>query len=144
MVRITMQYSLLVFMGILAFSLYATAEEKKAPETVTTDSGLRYKIIKEGTGPKPEKGDNVKVHYTGKLTDGTVFDSSKNRGPFVFKVGTGRVIKGWDEGVIDMKVGEVRELVIPPDLAYGKRGAPPVIPPDATLVFEVELLEIVK
>jgi len=129
--------------GFLILSVNSFAEEK-TPETITTESGLRYKIIKEGTGPKPQKGDKVKVHYTGKLTDGTVFDSSKNRGPFVFNVGTGRVIKGWDEGVIDMKVGEVRELVIPPDLAYGKRGAPPVIPPDATLVFEVELLEIVK
>ena len=131
-------------LGLFMVSVNSFAEEEKAPETVTTDSGLMYKIIKEGTGPKPQKGDKVKVHYTGKLTDGTVFDSSKNRGPFEFNVGTGRVIKGWDEGVIDMKVGEVRELVIPPDLAYGKRGAPPVIPPDSTLVFEVELLEIVK
>ena len=131
-------------LGLFMVSVNSFAEEGKAPETVTTDSGLMYKIIKEGTGPKPQKGDKVKVHYTGKLTDGTVFDSSKNRGPFEFNVGTGRVIKGWDEGVIDMKVGEVRELVIPPDLAYGKRGAPPVIPPDSTLVFEVELLEIVK
>ena len=105
---------------------------------------MRYRIFKEGKGPKPEKGDTVKVHYTGKLTDGTVFDSSKERGPFKFKVGTGQVIRGWDEGVIDMKVGEVRELVIPPNLGYGSRGAGNVIPPDATLVFEVELLEIVK
>lgn len=117
--------------------------EKKSPYT-TTDSGLRYRIFKEGTGPKPEKGDKVKVHYTGKLTDGTVFDSSKGRGPFEFKVGTGQVISGWDEGVIDMQVGEVRELVIPPNLGYGSRGAGNLIPPDSTLVFEVELLEIVK
>ena len=142
--RIRLKIYFLVIFGFLFISINSFAEEKKASETVTTDSGLRYKIIKEGTGPKPQKGDKVKVHYTGKLTDSTVFDSSKNRGPFVFNVGTGRVIKGWDEGVIDMKVGEVRELVIPPDLAYGKRGAPPVIPPDATLVFDVELLEIVK
>jgi len=117
--------------------------EKKSPYT-TTDSGLRYRIFKEGTGPKPEKGDKVKVHYTGKLTDGTVFDSSKDRGPFEFKVGTGQVISGWDEGVIDMQVGEVRELVIPPNLGYGSRGAGNLIPPDSTLVFEVEMLEIVK
>ena len=120
------------------------AEAEKKSQYTTTDSGLRYRIFKEGTGPKPEKGDTVKVHYTGKLTDGTVFDSSKERGPFTFKVGTGQVIRGWDEGVIDMKVGEVRELVIPPNLGYGSRGAGNVIPPDATLVFEVELLEIVK
>ena len=144
MYRIDFKLFLLLLFGFLLVSANSFAEEKTAPETVTTDSGLRYKIIKEGTGPKPQKGDKVKVHYTGKLTDGTVFDSSKDRGPFIFNVGTGMVIKGWDEGVIDMKVGEVRELVIPPDLAYGKRGAPPVIPPDATLVFEVELLEIVK
>jgi len=141
--RTDLKLLVLLMFGFLILSVNSFAEEK-TPETITTESGLRYKIIKEGTGPKPQKGDKVKVHYTGKLTDGTVFDSSKNRGPFVFNVGTGRVIKGWDEGVIDMKVGEVRELVIPPDLAYGKRGAPPVIPPDATLVFEVELLEIVK
>ena len=144
MLRTTMQYSVLILFGLLIFSANSFAEEKKAPETVTTDSGLQYKIIKEGTGPKPQRGNKVKVHYTGKLTDGNVFDSSKDRGPFAFNVGTGMVIKGWDEGVIDMKTGEVRELIIPPDLGYGKRGFPPVIPPDSTLVFEVELLEIVK
>jgi len=120
------------------------AEAEKKSQYTTTDSGLRYRIFKEGTGPKPEKGDKVKVHYTGKLTDGTVFDSSKDRGPFEFKVGTGQVISGWDEGVIDMQVGEVRELVIPPNLGYGSRGAGNLIPPDSTLVFEVEMLEIVK
>ena len=120
------------------------AEAQKKSQYTTTDSGLRYRIFKEGTGPKPEKGDTVKVHYTGKLTDGTVFDSSRGRGPFTFKVGTGQVIRGWDEGVVDMKVGEVRELVIPPNLGYGSRGAGNLIPPDATLVFEVEMLEIVK
>ena len=120
------------------------AEAQKKSQYTTTDSGLRYRIFKEGTGPKPEKGDTVKVHYTGKLTDGTVFDSSRGRGPFTFKVGTGQVIRGWDEGVVDMKVGEVRELVIPPNLGYGSRGAGNLIPPDATLVFEVEMIEIVK
>ena len=115
---------------------FAGAEKKS--QYTTTDSGLRYRIFKEGTGPKPEKGDKVKVHYTGKLTDGTVFDSSKDRGPFEFRVGTGQVISGWDEGVIDMQVGEVRELVIPPNLGYGSRGAGNLIPPNSTLVFEVE------
>lgn len=120
-------------------------EKESEPETVTTESGLKYKVLEEGDGDKPEKGDRVKVHYTGKLEDGTVFDSSRERDkPFVFPLGIGRVIKGWDEGVSDMKVGERRELTIPYDLAYGERGYPPVIPPKATLIFDVELLEIVK
>jgi len=131
-----------VFTAFVSVNTFADTEKKN--QYTTTDSGLRYRIFKEGTGPKPEKGDKVKVHYTGKLTDGTVFDSSKERGPFEFKVGTGQVIRGWDEGVVDMKVGEVRELVIPPDLGYGSRGAGNLIPPDSTLVFEVEMLEIVK
>lgn len=131
-----------VFTAFVSVNTFADTEKKS--QYTTTDSGLRYRIFKEGTGPKPEKGDKVKVHYTGKLTDGTVFDSSKGRGPFEFKVGTGQVIRGWDEGVVDMKVGEVRELVIPPNLGYGSRGAGNLIPPDSTLVFEVEMLEIVK
>ncbi len=131
-----------VFTAFVSVNTFADTEKKN--QYTTTDSGLRYRIFKEGTGPKPEKGDKVKVHYTGKLTDGTVFDSSKERGPFEFKVGTGQVIRGWDEGVVDMKVGEVRELIIPPDLGYGSRGAGNLIPPDSTLVFEVEMLEIVK
>jgi len=133
----------LLVVTAMFISVDSFAEAEKKNQYTTTDSGLRYRIFKEGTGPKPEKGDTVKVHYTGKLTDGTVFDSSKKRGPFTFKVGTGQVIRGWDEGVIDMKVGEVRELVIPPNLGYGSRKAGS-IPPDSTLVFEVELLEIVK
>jgi len=131
-----------VFTAFVSVNTFADTDKKS--QYTTTDSGLRYRIFKEGTGPKPEKGDKVKVHYTGKLTDGTVFDSSKGRGPFEFKVGTGQVIRGWDEGVVDMKVGEVRELVIPPNLGYGSRGAGNLIPPDSTLVFEVEMLEIVK
>ena len=131
-----------VFTAFVSVNTFADTDKKS--QYTTTDSGLRYRIFKEGTGPKPEKGDKVKVHYTGKLTDGTVFDSSKGRGPFEFKVGTGQVIRGWDEGVVDMKVGEVRELVIPPNLGYGSRGAGNLIPPNSTLVFEVEMLEIVK
>jgi len=134
----------LFVLSAMFISVDSFAEAEKKSQYTTTDSGLRYRIFKEGTGPKPAKGDTVKVHYTGKLTDGSVFDSSKGRGPFTFKVGTGQVISGWDEGVIDMKVGEVRELVIPPNLGYGSRGAGSVIPPDSTLVFEVEMLEIVK
>lgn len=98
-----------------------------------------------GKGAEAKAGDNVKVHYVGTLTNGTEFDSSKKRDrPFEFPLGAGRVIKGWDQGVAGMKVGGKRRLVIPPSLGYGASGAPPVIPPNATLVFEVELLEIVK
>lgn len=108
---------------------------------VTTPSGLKYKDIVVGTGDSPTNGQMVTVHYTGTLTDGSKFDSSRDRGqPFSFPIGAGRVIKGWDEGVATMKIGGRRELVIPPDLGYGARGAGGVIPPNATLVFDVELL----
>jgi len=111
--------------------------------TVTTDSGLRYVQLKEGTGATPKPGQTVSVHYTGTLEDGTKFDSSRDRGkPFSFKLGAGQVIKGWDEGISNMKVGERRQLIIPPDLGYGARGAGGVIPPNATLIFDVELLKI--
>jgi len=96
-----------------------------------------------GTGPEAKAGDNVSVHYTGTLTDGTKFDSSVDRGqPFSFPLGKGRVIRGWDVGVAGMKVGGKRKLIIPPDEGYGAGGAGGVIPPNATLVFEVELLKI--
>lgn len=109
----------------------------------TTPSGLQYVDLKVGTGASPQTGQTAVVHYTGWLVDGKKFDSSKDRGqPFSFALGRGQVIKGWDEGVATMKVGGVRKLVIPPDLAYGARGAGGVIPPNATLTFEVELLEV--
>ena len=110
--------------------------------TVTTASGLKYEDLTEGSGAEAKAGQTVSVHYTGWLTDGQKFDSSKDRNdPFSFVLGGGMVIKGWDEGVQGMKVGGVRRLTIPPLLGYGVRGAGGVIPPNATLVFEVELLE---
>ncbi|MDF5720372.1 MAG: FKBP-type peptidyl-prolyl cis-trans isomerase [Rhizonema sp. PD37] len=111
--------------------------------TVTTPSGLKYVEIKEGTGATPQPGQTVVVHYTGTLENGTKFDSSRDRNdPLKFKIGVGQVIKGWDEGLSTMKVGGRRNLIIPPDLGYGSRGAGGVIPPNATLLFDVELLKI--
>jgi FKBP-type peptidyl-prolyl cis-trans isomerase FkpA len=108
----------------------------------TTPSGLQYEDLVEGKGATAEKGDRVSVHYTGWLTDGTKFDSSVDRGdPLEFILGRGSVIQGWDEGVAGMQVGGKRKLLIPPELGYGPRGAGRVIPPNATLVFEVELLK---
>jgi FKBP-type peptidyl-prolyl cis-trans isomerase len=108
-----------------------------------TASGLEYIEVEAGTGAPAEAGKTVSVHYTGKLQDGKVFDSSVSRGePITFPLGGGRVIKGWDEGIALMKVGGKAQLVIPPYLAYGERGAGGVIPPNATLVFDVELVSV--
>ncbi len=130
---------------VLAGSSPGSAQDKKEEKkkVVTTKSGLKYEDLKEGTGAEAKKGDTVEVHYTGWLTDGKKFDSSVDRGkPFEFPLGAGRVIKGWDEGVAGMKVGGKRKLMIPPELGYGSRGAGGVIPPNAELIFEVELLKI--
>jgi len=119
------------------------AGEKKEEKVVTTNSGLKFVELKEGTGDAAKAGQTVDVHYTGWLKDGKKFDSSLDRGqPFSFKLGAGMVIKGWDEGVAGMKAGGKRKLIIPSELGYGKRGAGNVIPPDAELTFEVELLKI--
>jgi peptidylprolyl isomerase len=112
-------------------------------QVIETASGLGYVEIAEGAGVQPKTGDSVSVHYTGWLKSGQKFDSSRDRGePLEFKVGRGQVIKGWDEGVGSMKVGGKRKLIIPAHLGYGDRGAAGVIPPGATLIFEVELVGI--
>lgn len=111
--------------------------------TITTESGLQYEEVTVGEGDTAQAGHTVTVHYTGWLTNGSKFDSSKDRGiPFEFNLGAGEVIRGWDEGVQGMQVGGVRKLTIPAELGYGRRGAGGVIPPNAILVFEVELLGV--
>ena len=135
-------FAALIALGMVTTPITQGATMSEA-KTTTTPSGLKYEEIKQGTGETAVAGKTVSVHYTGWLTDGKKFDSSKDRGqPFEFPLGGGRVIKGWDEGAQGMKVGGVRKLTIPASLGYGSRGAGGVIPPDATLVFEVELLGV--
>lgn len=145
---------ILALAAVLALALVVRGQEaapktepaKPAPPAETwvkTVSGLEYLDVKVGTGAVATPGKSVSVHYTGWLLNGTKFDSSVDRGqPFQFPLGAGRVIRGWDEGVAGMKVGGVRKLRIPANLAYGDRGAGGVIPPGATLLFEVELLGV--
>lgn len=152
----------LFFVGTFAFAADAQTRRRRPPVrrvvvkkpmssqarlssgAVKTESGLVYLITKQGTGAQAKAGDTVSVHYTGTLTDGTKFDSSRDRGePIEFPLGAGRVIKGWDEGIARMKVGDQAILVIPPTIGYGARGAGNgLIPPDATLIFIVELVGI--
>jgi peptidylprolyl isomerase len=116
--------------------------EQTLPGAQKTPSGIYYKTTAEGNGGKANRGNYVTVHYTGLLLDGTVFDSSQNREPLEFQAGRGMVIKGWDEMVLDMKQCEKRTFVLPPELGYGARGAGGVIPPNAHLLFEVELIKV--
>jgi peptidylprolyl isomerase len=135
---------------LLAFAfglLLAVPQTHAAGKTMTTASGLKIEDTQEGTGPSPKRGDTCVMHYTGWLYEdgkkGAQFDSSLDRNqPFAFTIGVGQVIGGWDEGVATMKVGGKRTLIIPPELGYGARGAGGVIPPNATLIFDVELLGI--
>jgi FKBP-type peptidyl-prolyl cis-trans isomerase len=128
---------------LILFVLKPLSGKAAEDAPVITASGLEYVDLLVGSGRKAHAGETAIVHYTGKLTDGTQFDSSKVRkAPFPFRLGAGQVIKGWDEGVEGMKIGGIRKLVIPPELGYGSRGAGTIIPPHATLIFEVELLDL--
>jgi FKBP-type peptidyl-prolyl cis-trans isomerase FkpA len=140
LIRFVVLSAIIVGVSLGAFFVPSWAEEEKP--TVTA-SGLQYLELVKGSGREAHVGETASVHYTGWLKDGTKFDSSVDRGqPFQFRLGAGQVIKGWDEGVVGMKIGSKRKLIIPPDLGYGARGAGRVIPPNATLIFDVELLDL--
>lgn len=133
-----------VFFGLGMLALLAGCSiSSSTPNMAKTDSGLQYEILTKGEGKVANKGDAVKVHYTGWLEDGTKFDSSVDLGtPYQFVIGAGMVIRGWDEGIEGMMTGEKRKLTIPAEMGYGEYGAPPVIPGGATLIFDVELVEV--
>ena len=154
--------STVIILIIFVFGFYSLLKNQKENKTQESNQAqvmipesnknqdispdLQIEVLEQGEGEEVKGGENIAVHYTGTLEDGTKFDSSLDRGkPFVFTLGIGQVIKRWDMGILGMKVGEKRKLVIPPELGYGKTGTPGgPIPPDATLIFEVELLSINK
>jgi peptidylprolyl isomerase len=147
--RIAILVIILLLLAGGAYLVWSAASDNSAGNLpnlsgmTTTASGLQYKDTQIGSGDEATPGKMVSVHYTGWLQNGVKFDSSLDRGqPFTLNVGVGQVIPGWDEGLVGMKVGGKRLLVIPPELGYGAAGSPPVIPPNATLIFEVELLEV--
>jgi len=133
-----------LFVAALVSGMFFVIATVNAAEKVfTTQSGLKVEIIKEGNGQKPQAGQKVSVHYVGTLQDGKKFDSSRDRGePISFPLGQGQVIRGWDEGIALLNVGTRAKLTIPPELGYGPRGAGGVIPPNATLLFDVELMDV--
>ena len=138
----------ILLLAVLALNVSAQekvkTEKVKKPKTMKTPSGLEYTITQKGNGKKPQNGDKIKVHYTGKLTNDTVFDSSVKRGqPFEFKLGIGQVIKGWDEAFLLLQVGDKATIKLPPDIAYGENGQG-AIPANATLIFDVELLDVME
>ena len=136
----------IVVVAVLALSAVGYVRSRRGDHSgneITTASGLKYVDLVEGTGPTPRIGQTISVNYIGTLENGTKFDSSYDKGtPLQFIVGTGSVIKGWDEGLMSMKVGGKRKLIIPPSLGYGTRGSPPKIPGNSTLIFDVELLSV--
>ncbi len=143
MKKISYLIVIILAFGLMACSAKGNDNNKDEKGLIIMENGLKYTIDVQGQGIEAKNGDKVLVHYTGWLMDGTKFDSSKDRDqPFTFQLGAGRVIKGWDQGVLGMKPGEVRTLIIPADLGYGARGAGNVIPPNATLKFEVELIKV--
>ncbi len=136
------QRFLIIALLCAAIMLVAAILVQGAEKVAMTPGAVKIEIIKEGQGPMPKKGQTVAVHYTGTLSDGTKFDSSRDRNqPISFVLGAGRVIKGWDEAIAEMKVGTRAKITIPPAMGYGDRGAGGVIPPNATLIFDVELME---